>query len=178
MARAYIAQSGRITNPNGIQLKDFRWKRIFLILGVVSIFVISNPANDFLTEQLKLDYFPNSFFPNERSQAKGRKKKKNRSLLGSFTLDWLGIEIDIRSSSPSSSPNINPFIDSYDNKRQRGLTNYGIFSLSENGHGVEIGFLFSKFPICSYYGAAPQVCNWIGKELPLLKKILHKSSRN
>ena len=162
MRRAYIAPSGRITNSNRIHLRDFRWKRLLLILSALAVFVISNPANDFLLKNLKLDDIINRVLPNSNSKRKrkdNRKNKKGRTLLGSFTLDWLGIEIDIRS---SSSSNQSPFYDAYENTKRRRLTNYGIFSLSENADGVDMGAIFTYIPICSHYGLVPQVCNFIG----------------
>ena len=161
MRRAYIGPSGRITNSNRIRLQDFRWKRIALLSSALAILVISNPANDFLWKNLKLvEDIQNRVLGNtQRKRRENRKSKKSRTLLGSFTLDWLGIEIDIRAS-PSS--NRNPYFDAYDSTRRRRFTNYGIFSLSESADGVEMGALFLNIPICSHYGLVPQVCDFIG----------------
>ena len=132
MTTRFINHSGEICRRR-IRAQDFHLRRLAVIVCMLAIFFLTNPATNAFGSK---DFF----------------KKKNISSSKSFSMEWLGIDIQVNFNTAS--------------KREwtvgtRKATNYFLFSLSKDARGVDLGVLMSQVPLCEYHGSAPSVCKWI-----------------
>lgn len=156
------------TFRNRFNFRDYSLLKTLLLTTVITILVLTNPANDFHVTPALLR---SSFNTCTSRTMKRKEKKRGRTRDGSDFYSWNIVGKSIDKPDFCSIKEFYSSINSYVKKTStRNMeTNYGIFSMwIERDTAVHLAFLLQDFTICKFQSNAYGIqskCNWVATNL-------------